>query len=125
MIYHNKTSVINDICKKNTVIMNNKKINNNTNKKQMTIIQNFSKYRKKRTLNIVNKNYIKNIGHNENISNNYYEDNKIINDTNPKKTKTINIHNIVNKTIDEKRRKNEYNHSQPKIIDNTNNCYTN
>ena len=125
MIYNNKTSIINDICKKNTVIMNNKKINNNTNKKQMTIIQNFSKYRKKRTLNIVNKNYIKNIGHNENISNNYYEDNKIINDTNPKKTKTINIHNIVNKTIDEKRRKNEYNHSQPKIIDNTNNCYTN
>ena len=28
-------------------------------------------------------------------------------------------------SIDEKRKKNEYNHSQPKTNDNTNNCYTN
>ena len=88
MIYNNKNIIINDISKKNTLIMNtNMKINSNTSKKQMTIIQNFSKYKKKGALNIVNKNYIKNNGHNENISNNYYEENKLINDINAKKIK--------------------------------------
>ena len=127
MIYNNKNIIINDIYKKNTIIMNtNIKINNNTNKKQMTIIQNFSKYKKKGALNIVNKNYLKNNGHNENISNNNNcEDNKINNDANTKKIKNLNINNVVNRTLDEKRRKNEYNHSQPKITDGTNNCYTN
>ena len=126
-IYNNKNIIINDIYRKNTIIINsNIKINSNTNKKQMTIIQNFSKYKKKGALNIVSNNYLKNNGHNENISNNNYcEDNKINNDANIKKIKNLNINNVVNRTLDEKRRKNEYNHSQPKITDNTNNCYTN
>jgi hypothetical protein len=92
----------------------------------MTKIQNFSKYKKKGALNIINNNYDKNNYHNENISNNYYEDKKIIIETNDnKKIKTLNLNNIVNRTIDDKRKKNEYNHSQPKMTDQTNNCYTN
>ena len=127
MINNNKNIIINDINKKNTIILNNIKINNNTNKKQMTIIQNFSKYKKKGPVNIVNKNIIKTSCQNENVSNNYYEVNKILNEGNAiKKIKSLNINNnIENRTIDDKRRKNEYNHSQPKITDNTNNCYTN
>ena len=118
--------IINTINKKNSIMMNNIKLNNNNNnfniKKQMTIIQNFSKYKKKGALNINNNNYVKNNCHNENMSNNY-EDNKIIIQGNDnKKIKNL---NIVNKTIDEKRKTNEYNHSQNKIIDQSNNCYTN
>ena len=45
----------------------------------MTIIQNFSKYKKKASLNLMNNKYIKTNCHNENICNNYYEDNKVIN----------------------------------------------
>ena len=125
MILNEKNIIINDINKKNNIIVNNIKIKNNSNmntiKKQMTIIQNFSKYKKKGALNIVNKNNTKaNNCHNENISNNYYEDKKvIINEGNAiKKNKNLNINNIAN-------RKNDYNHSQPKITDNANNCYTN
>ena len=129
LTHNNKNIIINNTIKKNTIMINNIKINNNNNyniKKQMTIIQNFSKYKKKGALNILNNNYVKNNYHNENISNNYYEDKKIIIETNDnKKINTLNLNNIVNRTIDNKRKKNEYNHSQPKMTDQTNNCYTN
>ena len=127
MINNNKNIIINDINRKNTIILNNIKINNNTCKRQMTIIQNFSKYKKKGALNIINKNIVKINCRNENVSNNYYEVNKIKNEGNAtKKIKSLNINNnIENKTIDEKRRKNEYNHSHPKISDHSNNFYTN
>ena len=125
MVHNNM--ILNNINKKNNIIINNIKINNNNNnKKQMTIIQNFSKYKKKASLNLMNNKNIKTNCHNENICNNYYEDNKIINELiDNKKNKNGNINNNVNSTIDEKRKKSEYNHSQPKITDQTNNCYTN
>ena len=130
MININKNIIINDINKKNNIVINNiNNINSNTNKKQMTIIQNFSKYKKKGTSNInsINNNNNacnKNHCHKENISNNYFDDNKI-NEGNDNKKKILNLNNVGNRTIDEKRKKNEYNHSQPKTNDNTNNCYTN
>ena len=92
----------------------------------MTIIQNFSKYKKKASLNLMNNKYIKINCHKENICNNYYEDNKVINELiDNNKNKNLNINNNVNRTIDEKRKKGEYNHSHPKVTDQTNNCYTN
>jgi hypothetical protein len=138
MVSINKNIIINDINKKNNVVMNNiysvsNINNNNTNKKQMTIIQNFSKYKKKGTINITNKlcnmcnicNKNQNQCHKENMSNNFFEDIKIYEVKENKKNKNLNINNVVNRTIDEKRKKNEYNHSMPKVNDNANNCYTN
>jgi hypothetical protein len=138
MVSINKNIIINDINKKNNVVMNNiysvsNINNNNTNKKQMTIIQNFSKYKKKGTINITNKlcnmcnicNKNQNQCHKENMSNNFFEDIKMNEVKENKKNKNLNINNVVNRTIDEKRKKNEYNHSMPKVNDNANNCYTN
>ena len=81
----NKSLLMNDINKKNNIIIiNNIKIsnnNNNTNKKNMTIIQNFSKYKKKGENNLVNTNkYLKKNCQNENISNNYIFKGKNINE---------------------------------------------
>jgi hypothetical protein len=89
----------------------------------MTVIQNFSKYKKKGALNM--NNFAKNC-HNENVSNNCYEDNKIVNEeTSYKKNKNNNFNNNnSNKTIEDKNRKKEY-HSQPKMRNNAKNCYTN
>ena len=121
---HNNNIIINTLNKKNNIIINNMKIsNNNNNKKQMTIIQNFSKYKKKAPLNIINNQRLKTNSHNENICNNYYENNKNINEVND--NKNINTKNNENRTSDEKGKKNEYNHSQIKGTDQTNNCYTN
>ena len=119
---HSKNSNISHMVHNNIKINNN----NNNNKKQMTIIQNFSKYKKKASLNLMNNKYIKTNCHDENICNNYYEDNKVINELiDNNKNKNLNINNNVNRTIDERRKKSEYNYSQPKITDQTNNCYTN
>ena len=119
MIHNNKNIILSDINKKNTLIINNQKVVTTTIKKQMTIIQNFSKYKKKGAINTINNNYVKNNCYNENISNNYCQINDI------RKIKNLKINNIANRTIDEKRKKNEYTHSQPKMTDNANNCYTN
>jgi hypothetical protein len=91
--------------------------------RQMTVIQNFSKYKKKGALNL--NNFAK-YCHNENVSNNYYEDNKIVNgESSYKKNKNINFNsNISNRTIEDKIKKKEC-HSQPKMRNNANNCYTN
>ena len=132
MMNINKNIIINDMIKKNNIGINNINSinNNNTNKKQMTIIQNFSKYKKKGTINITknicnicNKN--QNQCHKENMSNNFLEDHKVNKGKEIKKNKNLNINNVINRTIDEKRKKNEYYHSQPKVNYKTNNCYTN
>jgi hypothetical protein len=118
---NSKNSFVGNVITSNKNLgINNIKMNNKNAKRQMTIIQNFSKYMKKPNLNM-NNNYIKKNGQNENISNNLFEDNKIISEGNEtKNNKNINA----NRTIDEKGKKSEYNHSQPKITD-SNNCYTN
>lgn len=118
---NSKNSFVGNVITSNkNIAINNIKMNNKNTKRQMTIIQNFSKYMKKPNLN-VNNNYIKKNGQNENISNNLFEDNKIISEGNEtKNNKNVNA----NRTIDEKGKKSEYNHSQPKITD-SNNCYTN
>ena len=122
-INNNKNIITNEITKKNNIMINNMKINSNMYSRQMTVIQNFSKYKKKGALNL--NNFGKNC-HNENVSNNYYEDNKIVNEeASYKKNKNINFNNnISNRTIEDKIRKKEY-HSQPKMRNNANNCYTN
>ena len=120
---NNKNIIKNELSKKNNIMINNIKINSNMYNRQMTVIQNFSKYKKKGALNL--NNLTKNC-HNENILNNYYEDNKVVNEESSyKKNKNINLNNnISNRTIEDKIKKKEY-HSQPKMRNNTNNCYTN
>ena len=122
-INNNKNIITNEITKKNNIMINNMKINSNIYNRQMTVIQNFSKYKKKGALNM--NNFAKNC-HNENASNNCYEDNKIVNEeTSYKKNKNNNFNNNnSNKTIEDKNRKKEY-HSQPKMRNNAKNCYTN
>jgi hypothetical protein len=122
-INNNKNIITNEISKKNNININNMKINSNMYNRQMTVIQNFSKYKKKGALNL--NNFSKNC-HNENLSNNYFEENKIVNEESSyKKNKNINFNNnIANRTIEEKIKKKEY-HSQPKMRNNANNCYTN
>ena len=122
-INNNKNIITNEISRKNNLMINNMKINSNMYNRQMTVIQNFSKYKRKGTLNL--NNFAKNC-HNENLSNNYYEDNKIVNgESSYKKNKNINFNsNISNRTIEDKIKKKEC-HSQPKMRNNANNCYTN
>ena len=66
MNQNNKNLILNDIRKKYNLMLNNLKIKSYPNEKKMTIIQNFSKYKKKGTLNIKsNKNIkINNFHHN-------------------------------------------------------------
>ena len=118
----NKNILMKDLHKKsNIIIINNIKISNsnNNNKKNMTIIQNFSKYKKKGdTTNLVNlntKNHKANC-QNENISNNYFNALKNIKQEKYYKKNNINlnINNISNKTIDDKRKKVAYSSSMQK-----------
>lgn len=99
---NSKNSFVGNVITSNkNLAINNIKMNNKNAKRQMTIIQNFSKYMKKPNLNM-NNNYIKKNGQNENISNNLFEDNKIISEGNEtKNNKNINA----NRTIDEKGKK--------------------
>ena len=124
---NNKNIIIYDIHKKLNLMMNNIKIKTNSNERKMTIIQNFSKYKKKGVLNIKsNKNTKNNIYYhnNENISNNFCNDNKINNEVNLiKKINDIAINYIPNKNNEEKR-KNENNNPQQKT-DYSDNFYTN
>jgi hypothetical protein len=76
---------INNMNKKNIKLMNNIKMKNSGNNKNLTVIQNFSKYQKKGTL-IVNNNIISNkmFYQNENICNNHvgeYKSTKEINES--------------------------------------------
>ena len=125
---YNNNIIINDINKKNNIVVNNIKTNYN-HKKQMTIIKNFSKYKKKGSLNINNinniNNFVKNNCHNENICNNNFDDNKIISVVNERKNKNLNLKTVSNKNNEDKKKKKEYNHSQPKINSNISNFYTN
>ena len=129
----NKNILINDINKKNNIIIiNNIKIsnnNNNNNKKNMTIIQNFSKYKKKGEINLVNPNkYQRKNCQNENISNNYYlNKGKNINEEKYYKKNNINlnINNIGNKPLEEKRKKMIYTISNLKKTDIGEDLYTN
>ena len=105
MNQNNKNLILNDIRKKYNLMLNNLKIKSNPNEKKMTIIQNFSKYKKKGTLNIKsNKNIkINNYHNNEIIYNIFNNDKKIINEANLiKKIRNITINNISNKNNDKK-----------------------
>ena len=128
----NKNILMNEINKKNNIIIiNNIKIsnnNNNNNKKNMTIIQNFSKYKKKGEINPVNTSkYPKKNCHNENISNNYVFKGKNINEEKYYKKNNINlnINNIGNKPLEDKRKKMIYNTSHLKKTDLEEDLYTN
>ena len=131
----NKNILMKDINKKNNniIIINNIKINNsnnNNNKKNMTIIQNFSKYKKKAEVNnLVHmnmKNNKKNC-YNENVSNNYLCQRKNVNDEKYYKKSNINlnINNIANRIIEEKRKKVVYNTSLQKKTEQDDDFYTN
>ena len=117
----NKNMLMNDINKKNNIIIiNNIKIsnnNNNNNKKNMKIIENFSKYKKKGEISMINTNKLnKRSCQNENISNNFISKGKNINEEKHYKKNDIhlNINNIANKTIEDKKKKSRYNTSQQK-----------
>ena len=123
---------MNDINKKNNIIIiNNIKINsnnNNNNKKNMTIIQNFSKYKKKGEMNVVNTNkHIKRNCQNENISNNFSTKGKILNEEKQYKQNLINlnINNIGNKTLEHKGKKVIHTSSQQKKTELEDDFYTN
>ena len=133
-IQKNKNILMKDINKKNNniIIINNIKINNsnnNNNKKNMTIIQNFSKYKKKaevnNLVNMTTKNNKKNC-YNENVSNNYLCLRKNVNDEKYYKKNNINlnINNIANRIIEDKKKKVVYNTSLHKKTEQDDDFYT-
>ena len=96
---------------------------NKISKKQMTIIENFSMYKKKTDLmNVNNKILTLNnriYGQNENKSNNTINENNI-ND----KNKVLNMNNFENHTLEVNKLKQEYYYiTQPKSTENNNSIY--
>ena len=106
---------------KNNLMLDNMKQINKISKKQMTIIENFSMYKKKTDLmNVNNKILTLNnriYGQNENKSNNTINENHMNH-----KNKVLNMNNFENHTLEVNKLKQEYYYiTQPKSTEN-NNC---
>jgi hypothetical protein len=108
---------------KNNLMLDNMKQINKISKKQMTIIENFSMYKKKTDLmNVNNKILTLNnriYGQNENKSNNTINENNINH-----KNKVLNMNNFENHTLEVNKLKQEYYYiTQPKSTENNNSIY--